>query len=203
MKLFDHSIETKRLVIRPYQYEDFDNWILQNENTLPPQDKYDEGKMDMSFCTKAWFILMVEIHQQLAKDDKAYVFGIFRKDDNAHLGVIDFSTLIRDDFQWGRFGYTILNQFWNKGIGKEAVKEALKLAFEKLNYHRIEAHINLDNTYSIKLAKSVGMEFECVRKGFIYEFGEWTDNLVFYMNSNVHCANEKSLYSKFIQLHKN
>ncbi|MER2181783.1 MAG: GNAT family N-acetyltransferase, partial [Desemzia incerta] len=37
------------------------------------------------------------------------------------------------------------NHFWRKGYGKEAVNAALNLAFEKLNYHRIEAHINLDN----------------------------------------------------------
>ncbi|MFZ3591157.1 GNAT family N-acetyltransferase [Bacillus sp. DJP31] len=182
MEYFDYRSETDRLIIRPYDDQDFENWFLQNNNTMRSQHKYDEGKMDMSFCTEDWFALMVEKHQQLAKDDKAYVFGIFRKEDNAHIGVIDFSTLIRQDFQWARFGYTILNQHWNKGYGKEAVKKSLNLAFEKLNYHRIEAHINLDNVASIKLAESVGMQYECIRKGFIQEFGDWTDNLVYFIN---------------------
>jgi [ribosomal protein S5]-alanine N-acetyltransferase len=63
------------------------------------------------------------------------------------------------------------------------VKEALNIAFNPLKYHRVEAHINLDNSVSIKLAESAGMEFECKRKGFIFEFGEWTDNLIYYKNS--------------------
>ncbi|GAA0343581.1 hypothetical protein GCM10008967_37550 [Bacillus carboniphilus] len=120
----------------------------------------------------------------MASEDKVYVFGIFRKKDNTHLGSIDFSTIKRDDFQWARFGYTIHNQFWKQGYGKESVKAAIILAFETLNYHRLEAHINLDNTPSIKLAESVGMQFECIRKGFIYEFDEWTDNLIYYINSH-------------------
>lgn len=103
----------------------------------------------------------------------AYVFGVFRKLDHKHIGKVEFCTIIRDEFQWGLIGYRLHNQFWQKGYGKEAVKEALNIAFKNLHFHRIEAHINVDNTPSIKLAESVGMEFECTRKGFIFEFGEW------------------------------
>ncbi|HZG14698.1 MAG TPA: GNAT family protein [Candidatus Bathyarchaeia archaeon] len=81
-------------------------------------------------------------------------------------------------------GYSIHNQFSKRGYGKEAVSEAIKIGFEVLNYHRIEAHINIDNFPSMKLAESVGMQFECVRKGFIFENGEWTDHRVYVINSS-------------------
>ena len=71
------------------------------------------------------------------------------------------------------------------GNGKEAVNAALNLAFEKINYHRIEAHINLDNIASIKLAESVGIVYECIRKGFIYENEKWTDHLVYYIKIKI------------------
>ena len=63
------------------------------------------------------------------------------------------------------------------------MQEALAIAFQHLKFHRIEAHINLDNAPSVKLAESVGMECECIRKGFIYEHDEWTDHLVYYKNA--------------------
>ncbi len=85
---------------------------------------------------------------------------VFKKEDGKHVGYVDFSTLLRDPFQWGRMGYTIHNQFWKMGYGKEAVKAAIQLAFEQINYHRLEEHINLDNLPSVKLAESVGMQFE-------------------------------------------
>ena len=97
--------------------------------------------------------------------------------------MVDFSTLARGEFQWGRIGYTIHNQYWKKGYGKEAVQEALHIAFTPLGFHRIEAHINLDNVPSMKLAESAGMKFECKREGFLFEFGEWTDHLVYYVNA--------------------
>lgn len=177
-------METDRLIIRPYSIEDYMNWLTQYKSRMPSQHKYDEGKIDMSICTENWFGELIDNHQQMALNDKVYIFGIFRKMDHTHLGSIDFSTIMRDDFQWARFGYTIHNQFWRQGYGRESAKAAIKFAFEQLNYHRIEAHINIDNTPSIKLAESIGMEFECIRKGFIHELGEWTDNLIYFINSN-------------------
>lgn len=43
----------------------------------------------MSRCTKEWFRDLVTKHQQMAKDDKVYVFGVFRKVDNTHIGFGD------------------------------------------------------------------------------------------------------------------
>ncbi|QPC45564.1 GNAT family N-acetyltransferase [Mangrovibacillus cuniculi] len=183
MQPFTHQTETERLIIRPLQKDDYTNWLTQFENRLPSQHQYDEGKMDMSICTEEWFHQLVDKYQKLAAEDKEYILDVFRKEDQAHIGTIDFSTIMRSDFQWARFGYTIHNQFWRQGYGKEAVKAALDLAFQKLNYHRIEAHINLDNEPSKHLAESVGMQYECTRKGFIYEDDVWTDHLVYYINS--------------------
>jgi [ribosomal protein S5]-alanine N-acetyltransferase len=183
LKGFSTYSETERLIIRPLTISDYQNWLTAFEQRLASQTRHDEGRMDMSECTEEWFTNLVVKHQKLAETDVAHVFAVFRKEDQTHLGMIDFSTLARDDFQWGRLGYTIHNQHWKKGYGKEAVKEALNMAFTKLNFHRIEAHINLDNTPSMKLAESVGMEFECVRKGFIFENGEWTDHLIYSLHS--------------------
>ncbi|MDY0407415.1 GNAT family N-acetyltransferase [Virgibacillus soli] len=176
--------ETERLVLRPLQNQDYERWLEGCRGRLPSQYKYDDEKMDLSGWTQEKFNNDVVTNLQLLADrDEAYVFGVFRKSDKKHIGKVEFCTIMRDEFQWGLLGYTIHNQYWRKGYGKEAVKEALNMAFQNLHFHRIEAHINVDNKPSIKLAESVGMEFECTRKGFIYEFEEWTDNLVYYMNS--------------------
>jgi [ribosomal protein S5]-alanine N-acetyltransferase len=183
LKDFTISSETERLIIRPLKVADYPNWLKEFESRSASSSRHDLGKMDMSECTEEWFVQLVRKHQELASNDVAHVFGVFRKADHKHVGMVDFSTLSRNDFQWGRIGYTIHNQHWKNGYGKEAVKAALDMAFHELGFHRIEAHINLDNTPSIKLAESVGMEFECIRKGFIHEFGEWTDNMIYYLNA--------------------
>lgn len=43
----------------------------------------------------------------------------------------------------------------------------------------MEAQINVDNVISRKLAESVGMELEGIRKGFIFENEEWVDHVIY------------------------
>lgn len=86
MNKFNYNTETARLIIRPYNKDDYSNWLIQFINRMPSQHKYDEGKVDMSICTEEWFGELVDRHQQMASDDKVYVFGVFRKEDNVHIG---------------------------------------------------------------------------------------------------------------------
>lgn len=179
---FEAKIETKNLILRPYLNDDYRNWLSAFNNRYPSQNRFDKGKMDMSECTEEWFKSLVNDHQERAINDKEYIFGVFRKFDSNHIGFVDFSTLIRDNFQWARMGYTIHNQFWRKGYGEEAVTGAINFGFENLHYHRIEAHIDPANLPSIGLAKKVGMTFECIRNSFILESDRWIDQCVYYIN---------------------
>ncbi|SDC14900.1 Protein N-acetyltransferase, RimJ/RimL family [Terribacillus halophilus] len=177
--LFDFQSCADGVLVRPLRKGDYSKWFSGFSRRKLSQHTHDSGLLDMTVCTDSWFSDLVDKHQRLAAEDKAYVFAVFKEADGSHLGMIDFSTLARDDFQWGRIGYTIHNQYWGNGYGKAAVRMALDIGASKLHYQRIEAHINLDNPQSIALAKSVGMRFECIRKGFIFENGQWTDHLVF------------------------
>ncbi len=67
------------------------------------------------------------------------------------------------------------------------VKVMNDIAFKELGFHRLEAHINLDNIASQKTAEVAGMQFECIRKGFIYEYDAWTDNVIYVIN-NTNCT---------------
>lgn len=121
--------------------------------------------------------------QEEIKDDDIYFFAIFDKY-GQHIGMIDLKTLSRDNFQWAELGYFIHNQFWRRGYAYEAIVEIVTQAQQALHFHRIEAHVNLDNEPSQKLLEKVGFDFECIRKGFIFENGQWTDHFVYYLNTH-------------------
>ena len=157
MNPFTYHRKTNRIIVRPLEKRDYDTWLSGFTNRLVSQHVYDPGKLDMSDCTSVWFGQLVDTHQSLAHEDRAHVFGIFRLEDGIHLGMVDFSTLARDGFHWGRVGYTIHNQHWQNGYGTEAVDLAMRIAFDDLNFQRVEAHINLDNEASVRLAERVGM----------------------------------------------
>lgn len=173
------AIATERLILRPQQPSDYEAWYAGFNSRLPSQHKYDEGQVDLSECDFKWFTNLCQHHQKLALQDKDYIFGVFLRETNQHLGHIDLSTIRREENQWANLGYGIHNQYQRQGFGQEATRAAIIAGFEHLNYHRIEAAINLDNEPSIALAKSVGMKKECMRPGFFYENEQWVAHLIY------------------------
>jgi [ribosomal protein S5]-alanine N-acetyltransferase len=172
-------IETDRLMLRPQEPKDFGAWYEGFAGRSPSQSCYDEGRIDLDSYNSDWFFGICERHQEQALRDYAYIFGVFSKATQQHLGNVDLSTIQREEKQWANLGYCIHNQHWRQGFAKEAVNSLLLAGFKDLGYHRIEAAINLDNHASIALAKSVGLEQECVRRGFYYENEQWVDHVIY------------------------
>jgi [ribosomal protein S5]-alanine N-acetyltransferase len=173
------TIETERLILRPQQPDDYKSWCAGFLDRLPQQYKYDEGPINVDSFDLDWFSNSCKHHQEQALSDYAYIFGIFSKQTNRHLGYVDLSTIQREEKQWANLGYSIHNQYWKQGFGKESVSAAIIAGFETLGYHRIEAAINLDNHFSIALAKNVGLTKECICRGFYYENEQWVDHLIY------------------------
>ena len=176
------SAETERLILRPYQIEDYANWLKQHNERKVAQTKYDNGYSDMSSYTKESFGNWIADFHRRALKDEMYVLGVFRKSDGVHIGKIELFTILRMDYHWAMMGYSIHNQHWGNGYATEAVLAAKQLFFDQLEFHRIELHINTDNHVSVKVAKKTGFQYECTRKSFSYEEGEWKDFLIYYQN---------------------
>lgn len=135
----------------------------------------------MTICTEDWFSDLVAKRQKLRETDQVYIVAIFDKK-NHHLGMIDIATLARDQMDWGEIGYFVHNNFWRRGYAFEALSAILEVAKDELNFHRIEAHVNVDNVLSAALLKKLGFKFEIIRKNFIFEDNYWIDQKVFYKN---------------------
>ncbi|AGF55153.1 RimJ/RimL family protein N-acetyltransferase [Clostridium saccharoperbutylacetonicum] len=176
--------KTDRLIIRPMQKEDF---LIVKEN-LDEQgsqkNKYDEEEIEFVHnYTEEVFEKHLKASREYSTNDNAYTFKVFKKSDGKYIGGIIIKTIQRKNFQWSEIGYWLLNQYWGNGYGSELIKAGIDIAFKELGFHRVEAQINLDNIASQRAAENAGMELECIRKGFIYEFGEWTDNMVYMINN--------------------
>jgi len=123
------TIDTERLILRPLQPSDYESWYAGFSGRLPKQHQYDDGQVSLEECDRQWFADLCQRHQQLALNDQVYIFGIFSRQNNQHLGHIDISTIRREENQWANLGYGIHNQHWQQGFGKEAVRAALICGF--------------------------------------------------------------------------
>lgn len=171
-----------RITIRLLQAEDYEAFVQGFQDCLPSQNRFDEGWMDTGFMTRVWYAEMLERRAREAETDFSYMLHLFRNCDGKSLGYCDITPHRRENFQYARIGYTILNPYWKMGYGTQCVGGLVKLGFESLRLHRLEAHVNLDNYASKRVLQKAGFSFECVRKGFILEDGVWTDNAVYFLN---------------------
>ena len=173
------QIETKRLIIRPFKASDHQSWKQGLMQRKPPQSNYDSGPVPAANVTASIYKKYRDSFKRVAAADHAYVFGVFRKKDGAVLGTVDFQTYSRDERDWANVGYFIHNQFQGHGYASEALVATIKLGFDALGYHRIEAATRLDNKPSIAVAKKAGLVRECIRKKFWIDQGAWADHVIY------------------------
>lgn len=175
--------ESNRIIIHPTKEENFVSIRDGLKGQKVPQNKYDDEEVELAnVYTEAFCKNNVDKLIQCAQNDQAYLFRAFKKEDGSYIGGVIIKTILRKDFQWAEVGYWLLNQHWGNGYGSEMLKLALDVAFNELGFHRVEAHINFDNIASQKTSEMAGMKLECIRKGFIFEYDAWTDNMIYVVN---------------------
>lgn len=171
--------KTKRLILRPLEETDFENWVQAHSCLLPPQNEWDETNWNETELSKKKFKELLKIQKQQRTQDHFYEFGIFHKDDGILLGTVSLMDISRGVFQNAYLGYRIFNIYWGNGYAQEACLGAMSIAFKKLHLHRVEAGIAPTNKRSLKTAKAIGLRKEGVSKRRLYVNKKWVDLLLY------------------------
>lgn len=175
--------ESERLIVKAMREEDFETILEGLKGQGPRQNIHEEETELTEYFTEEFCKDYVAKCLEGSNSDRFYEFRVYKKEDGSYIGGVIVKTIKRGDFQWGEIGYWLLNQHWGKGYGSEMVKILIEISFKDLGFHRLEAHVNLDNIASQKTAQAAGMKFECIREGFIFESEGWTDNMVYFINN--------------------
>ena len=85
-----------------------------------------------------------------------------RLEDDAIVGLFEFSEVVRGAFQNAYLGYWVGAPYARQGYMREGMQLALRFAFGELRLHRVEANIQPTNRPSLALARGSGFR----REGF-------------------------------------
>ena len=171
--------KTKRLILRPLELQDYENWFQAYSMLRAPQNEWDEGAWKDSELTVSKFKSILKKQNSLIKKDQQYGFGVFRKDDGVLVGEVLFMDVSRAIFQNAYLGYRIFNNYWGQGYATEACAGAINFAFKSLKLHRIEAGISPTNKVSIQVAKKIGLRKEGLSLRRLQVHGKWQDMLIY------------------------
>ncbi|MEN0060364.1 MAG: GNAT family protein [Bdellovibrio sp.] len=170
---------TRRLILRPLEEQDYENWRQAHSCLKPPQNEWDETNWQDSELTRPRFRTLLKTQRQQRHKDHFYEWGIFRKEDGVLLGVVSLMDLSRGVFQNAYLGYRIFNIYWGQGYAQEACRGVMHLAFRQLKLHRVEAGISPHNKRSIRTAKALGLRREGLSRRRLLVNGKWSDMVLY------------------------
>src|SRR5690606_7926057 len=98
----------------------------------------------------------IQKYDQAIEANEGINWGIYRKEFPEKLiGTIRLWRFIKQNHR-AEIGYTIHPDFWNQGMGSEAMAAVLHYGFQTLKLHSIEANINPENQASRRLLEKHG-----------------------------------------------
>ncbi len=129
--------------------------------------------------SRATFRARLRRYGEDMRDGRAYPFLTFRAGDDALVGGLTLSRIQRGVAQSAALGYWGSYEHRRQGHTRDAVRAALRFAFEELALHRVEAACQPDNHPSRALLESVGFLPEGRARKYLKIAGEWRDHLLF------------------------
>lgn len=132
------------------------------------------------FYTTSYQNSLLTCEYNLAMRQSSLRFWLYEKE-NPHqiIGTICFHRITHSVYQTCEVGYKTDGAFRRKGYAKEALTFGIKLMFDELKLHRIEAFVMPENTPSIHLLESLHFEREGICRQSICIRGNWEDHALY------------------------
>ena len=168
------EIKTEKLFLRKVNEQDLQQiFLLRSDKEVM---KYIDKKKAENLKEAEEFLKMVD---ESLETGNGILWGIELKENPMLLiGYICYWRLVKEHYR-AEVGYTLLPEYWNKGIMKEALSDIIIFGFNSMKLHSIEARINPANKASASLLVTTGFIKEAYFKEDYYFDGEFGDTEVY------------------------
>ena len=146
------TLETKRLLLKPYTPEDREHSVLLL--TDPEVMKYvDEGVMSVERAHKMFERIFTHVYEPQAFD----VWAVWTKE-GAYAGHAEIKP--RKDAGDFEIIYLLTRERWGRGYATELARRIIDYGFQELGLQRIAATIDADNQPSVRIVEKLGMRYD-------------------------------------------
>lgn len=122
---------------------------------------------------------VIEQSLELWKRDQGYSFGIFLIKTEELIGRVNLSNVVRGAWQNCTLGYFIAEAQQGKGYMTDAVRLAVRFAFEQADLHRVQAAVMPRNRRSQRVLEKVGFRYEGLSKRYLFINQVWEDHYIY------------------------
>lgn len=146
---------------------------------LDNKEIFEQYEVDrtQTFYTYRFQKALLHCEYNLAVKQSAVRFWVFEKmRPEWIIGTVSLQDIRRDFYQSCVLGYKFDRRVWGRGYAKESISRCMKVAFEEMELHRIEAHTVPENTASRKLLEGLGFAWEGTKRQSVKLHGTWRDH---------------------------
>lgn len=167
------TLETERLVLRPFELSDCSEVQrlagdpLIADTTLAIPHPYEEG------MAEEW----IDTHQPEFEQGEGVTFAITRNIDGSLIGAISLMEMAIG--HRAALGYWVGRPYWNKGFCTEAGEAVLRFGFTRLDLIRIHCIHFVRNPSSGRVMQKLGMQHEGTRRKHVKN-GERLEDIELY-----------------------
>jgi ribosomal-protein-alanine N-acetyltransferase len=140
-----------------------------------PVPKLGEDPSSLTEISKA----ILRQRREWSKGEGFVLFMVDPLQDEAIIGRIALTGVMRGAFLSAHLGYWIDEEHQRKGYMTEAVREVVRFAFEDLGLHRVQAAVMPHNVASLRVLEKLGFRKEGESPRYLQIAGRWADHVVF------------------------
>ncbi|GBD91270.1 ribosomal-protein-serine acetyltransferase [bacterium BMS3Abin04] len=167
------ALETERLILRKFTYDDLND--ISEYASNPEITKYVQWEAHRSKTETLEFLnIVVEMYIK----HRPAPWGIELKEEKKIIGTIGFTKIFPEEFSC-EVGYTLSQNYWNRGLMTEALKKILEYGFDVMDLNSIIAHCIVENEQSAKVLLKSGMNYVKTVKGNLMVKGNMVDVKLF------------------------
>lgn len=139
------------------------------------------GRWVSAPSTRAAFRTYATRFGKPVRDAQHVGFIATRVEDDAPVGVLNLSEIVRGAFLSAYLGYYAFAPHAGKGYLTEALALVLDAAYRDVGLHRIECNVQPSNVRSLDLVKRIGFAREGYSRRYVKIGGRWRDHVRFAM----------------------
>ncbi|MFB6878848.1 GNAT family N-acetyltransferase [Streptomyces sp. NPDC056323] len=172
-------LETPRLCLRRFQPADV--WVFATYRSDSEVARYQGWTAPVSLESAA--SLVDEFAAAEPEEPGWFQYAIELKVERCLVG--DVGVNLHENRMQAELGFTLGTQWQGHGYATEAVRAVLRDLFERRGLHRVSAECDVRNLNSQRLLERVGFLREGLRPQHTWIKGEWTDDLLYGLLSDV------------------
>lgn len=162
------GIETDRLLLRPFRESDFH--AVHAYGSDPAVTRFTDFGPNREEDTKAFLAEAIRCSE--IDGAPGWEFAVEECSSAAFLGAAGIRFIGN---KAAEIGYCYPVPSWGRGIATETASALLKLAFESLKLHRVQARCDPRNAASARVLQKIGMVREGRLRECVYIRGAWVD----------------------------